>query len=67
MKIKLDNDRCLACGTCEQVAPEVFKLENGRVRLIDSVDLKNDKIWGQVKLAASLCPSQALEIDDEQP
>ena len=38
MIVVVDEDACLSCGQCEEVCPDVFKLEEGKaVVLLDDV------------------------------
>ncbi|MFH0969631.1 MAG: ferredoxin [Patescibacteria group bacterium] len=33
-KPKVDEDTCIGCGTCESTCPDVFKVENGKSKVI---------------------------------
>ena len=65
MKIKV-NDKCIGCGTCSQIAPEVFSIKDGHAVLLNVVDFKNPNIKTKVKEAVSLCPVQAIEIVEDE-
>jgi ferredoxin len=61
-KIKIDKNKCIGCGTCAALAPEVFELdENNKARV------KNPKTNATetLQLAADSCPTQAIEIEWE--
>ncbi len=62
-KIELDKFHCKGCGACEEVAPEVFKMdETGeKADLIDE-DAANTET---VELAAAMCPTKCIEIETE--
>ncbi|MFH1565970.1 MAG: ferredoxin [bacterium] len=65
MKIVLHEEKCLGCGSCASVAPEIFELEEGVVKLRKEPDLSDSKILEQVKLAVSLCPNEVIEIIED--
>ncbi|MFZ2192735.1 MAG: ferredoxin [Candidatus Moraniibacteriota bacterium] len=33
-KAKVNEDLCIGCGTCESLCPEVFKVEDGKSKVI---------------------------------
>ncbi|MFZ2226201.1 MAG: ferredoxin [Candidatus Moraniibacteriota bacterium] len=33
-KAKVNEDLCIGCGTCESLCPEVFKIEDGKSKVI---------------------------------
>lgn len=57
MSIKVNNDLCIGCGTCEVLCPAVFKLNaEGKV------DVLSQEESGCAKNAAESCPVQAIEV-----
>ncbi|PIR67141.1 MAG: ferredoxin [Parcubacteria group bacterium CG10_big_fil_rev_8_21_14_0_10_36_14] len=61
MKIKIDKDLCIGCGTCAALCDEVFKL--------------NDEFKAELKAGANLdtpclkeaieaCPVEAIKIEE---
>ena len=63
MKIKLDRDKCISAATCVAIAPNTFDLdEEGKVIF------KNPKGDDEQTIidAAKSCPTQAIEIYDDQ-
>jgi len=62
MKIKILRDKCISAATCVAIAPETFELDDeGKVILKDAKG--NDE---QVVIdAAKSCPTQAIEIYDD--
>jgi len=58
MSVKVNNDLCIGCGTCEVLCPAVFKLNaEGKVDVISQEDMPC------AKNAAESCPTQAIEIN----
>jgi ferredoxin len=55
MKIILDKEKCLGCGTCVALCPECFKMgEDQRASV--------KKEWADcAEKAAQACPSQAIK------
>lgn len=53
------NDKCIGCGTCASLAPELFKVEGVPAQLIKQpVTPKEQQKYEEAKAA---CPVQAIE------
>jgi len=55
-------DTCIACGTCEAIAPEIFKIEDkdGKmIAVVQEADYEANK--EKIDEAISACPTQAIE------
>jgi len=55
------NDSCIACGTCEAICPEVFKVAEVDGKMIATV-LEADyaSLEGKIDEAIASCPVQAI-------
>jgi ferredoxin len=55
------NDSCIACGTCEAICPEVFKVEEKDGKMIANV-LSADyaSLESKIDESISACPVQAI-------
>jgi len=62
MKVKVNKNKCLGCGLCTNLCPQVFELKNGRSQIKKSANL--EKNLKEIKQAAENCPVQALKISD---
>lgn len=56
--VSVDEEKCIGCGMCVSVCPEVFKLENGKSHVIKS---KKNPAPNCVKEAAESCPVGAIK------
>ena len=61
MKLKVDQTKCLGCGMCVNMCPQVFELKNGKSSVKKNADLKKNESC--ITQAASLCPAQAIKIE----
>jgi len=62
MDIHLHTDKCLSCGLCTSIAPQLFSLDSGVVALKKNPDVYTEKDQKLAKEAASSCPSETIEI-----
>lgn len=64
MRVVVDKERCVAAGQCVLSAPEVFDQseDDGLVILLDE---SPEGLDDAVRMAAQLCPSQAIAIVDD--
>lgn len=75
MKIKIDQERCVACGRCTEICPSVFELNSdGKIDIINSKIEECEKepageecaiVSEAVKKAADECIMEAIDIDME--
>lgn len=58
----IDTEACIACGNCEAVCPEVFRLnENlGHSEVIHPIDVQRDCIQD----AIDQCPAQCISWEE---
>ncbi|MFA6525796.1 MAG: ferredoxin [Candidatus Buchananbacteria bacterium] len=55
------NDSCIACGTCEALCPEVFKISEIDGRMIAHVlEADYDAFVAKIDESISACPVQAI-------
>jgi ferredoxin len=60
-KINIDQDKCIGCGRCTEICPDVFSLDVNRKAKVDSEE--NIKC---AKKASDECPMEAIEVDTRQ-
>lgn len=71
MKIILEREKCIGCGSCAVLCPKYWKMaKGGKARLLNSRtnSQKNEEILEVKKLgcnqeAAQACPVQAIRIE----
>jgi len=59
-KIVVDESACIACGTCESVAPDYFKIEDNVSKVVKEYDEKDAKL---IEEAVESCPVQAITVE----
>lgn len=60
MKVHVDASRCEAHGICEQVAPEVFRLDDDDQLHYDATP--EEVLRDKVHRAIASCPVQAIRL-----
>jgi ferredoxin len=60
VKIRINKDKCVGCGMCASLNPDVFEIVNGKARV------KKEKVnLFEVQEIVENCPMQAIEIEEE--
>jgi len=62
-KIIVDGNKCIGCGLCESLCPEIFELKNGKSIAKEGNIEKNKEC---IEEAISSCPTQAISIESEK-
>lgn len=63
IKISLDMDSCCGTGYCERVAPEVFKVVDDKVTLLENPGVgavEPDRL----RRAAAACPWRVIQLSE---
>lgn len=55
MKLKIDIDKCIGCGLCSKICPEIFIVENQKAKVLKQ-KINNES----AKEALDSCPLQAI-------
>ena len=63
MKVRINTELCAGCALCEDIAPEVFAMEDDVAKvLVEEVPEEQQDV---VREAAEQCPSQAIEVIED--
>jgi len=57
MKVKVDTEKCIGCGACVSLCPDVFELRDGKAVVKEA---ETDKECA--KEGAESCPVQAIKV-----
>ncbi|RLA80934.1 MAG: ferredoxin [Deltaproteobacteria bacterium] len=62
-KVYIDEEECVGCGTCEELCPEIFELdeETGRAKVIEP-EVEDE---GCVEEAMDTCPAECIHWEEE--
>jgi ferredoxin len=62
MKAQVNADLCTGCGPCEEICPEVFKIEDGVSQVL--VGTVPADIEDSCREAMEQCPTDAISIEE---
>ena len=62
MDVKVNQDKCIGCGLCSNLCPEVFKMDEGKAKVKDEANLKEAE--NCIKEAVNGCPVTAIEFKE---
>lgn len=62
MKVKIDKEKCIGCGSCEAVCSDFFEVIGDEYKANFKKNEQADKSC--IKEAADICPVQAIEIEE---
>ena len=65
MKITLHTDKCISCGLCTSIAPDIFSLDTGTVSLKKDPKTFTEEDKKLAREAAAACPNGVIEITEE--
>lgn len=61
-KVVIDADECVACGTCVEICPDVFKMDDGDDAA--EVIMETGGPEEQIQEAIDSCPVQCIQWED---
>ncbi len=65
MKVKINRENCIGCGSCQAIAPEVFELDDEGFATVKTNEIDED-IEEDVTDAVEGCPTSAIVTDEEE-
>ena len=64
MKITTHIDKCLSCGMCTAIAPDLFLIDNGIISLKKDLSTYTEADKKLAHEAAASCPNGVIEITE---
>lgn len=61
MKASIDRANCIACGLCEGMCPDVFRMADGAAEVY--VDVIPKALEKEVQEAADSCPVSVITVE----
>jgi ferredoxin len=66
IKISIDKEKCMGCGTCFAMSPEIFAPDiDGKAKLVVT-ETEDPELIEKAKTAKDMCPNGAIVIDEEE-
>ncbi len=64
MKIKIDKEKCIGCGNCAAICPEVFSLKEGKAQVNQGTNFESHRDC--IKQAINSCPVLAIQQESDE-
>ena len=64
MQVTVQPDKCLSCGMCASIAPELFSLDTGLVTIKKQPDTYTEEDKKLAHEAAAACPNEVITITE---
>jgi len=66
MKIKVwvDKNKCIACGACVAIAPEIFEFGSDGKSQSKFNEIEDENLIQKAKEAKEVCPTGAINIEE---
>jgi len=62
MRVTVDEETCIGCGLCSETCPEVFEMNDDKVRV--KVDEVPEDVVETCREATENCPVEAIQIEE---
>lgn len=62
MKATVDPDICIGCGSCTEICPEVFEMEDDKA--VAYVEIVPKEVENACKEAEEQCPVTAITVEE---
>lgn len=69
IKVSINKENCLSCGSCYATSPEVFEMDpaDGKAKItqaFDGIEVTDPAMIEQIKNTAALCPNGAIVVTE---
>lgn len=62
LKPKVDEEKCVGCGACASICPDVFEMIDGKSKIKQNEDCQECDCQSVV----SSCPTEAITLEEEK-
>ncbi|HIP66848.1 MAG TPA: ferredoxin [Candidatus Nanopusillus sp.] len=63
--VSVDKEKCIACGACVAIAPEIFEFESDGKSQTKITKISDGDLIQKVKEAKDACPTGAIITEEE--
>ncbi|TAN41713.1 MAG: ferredoxin [Nitrospirae bacterium] len=63
MNVKVDEEKCIGCGRCEEICPAVFHVREATGKS-EVIDAEACEFVGCCEAAAENCPVEAITVEE---
>ncbi len=62
MKVKINKNACIGCGSCAAICPEVFEIDDEGIAKVTVEKIEENQLNDATE-ASENCPTSAIEIE----
>jgi len=63
MKITIDKQKCIGCGSCSAVCPDLFELNEEHKAQAKKEEIESEEEKKCAQEATDICPVQAIKVE----
>lgn len=63
MRVSVDREKCMGCGVCESICPEVFQMGEDNIAKVLQ-DPVPESLEDTAREAAQSCPEEAIRVEE---
>ncbi|BBL45853.1 ferredoxin [Nanobdella aerobiophila] len=64
MRVRVDKNTCIGCGTCIAIAPEIFDFDKDGKSINKIEEIEDEKLIEEARDSKIACPTGSIFLDE---